>query len=296
MALVLLLGILLSAGAGMAVARQGMRPLEEIAGAAKRITATHLHERVGETKWPEELGTLASAFDEMLNRLEDSFHRLSQFSADLAHELRTPINNLMGEAEVALSRSRTAEEYREVIASSLEEYGKLSSLIDTLLFLSRAENPETQIVKSPLDARREMEAVREFHEAVAEEQGVTVTCEGYGTIYADSILLRRAVSNLLSNALQYTPRGGEVVLSAEPQEDRSVKIRVSDTGTGIAPEHLPRIFDRFYRADPSRSRYPQGMGLGLSIVRSIVDLHRGDVSIQSDPGGTIVTLLFPPAD
>jgi len=295
LAAVVVLGTLLSAGIGLLIVRRGLRPLNEITGVAQRITADRLHERVERARWPRELKTLATAFDEMLVRLEDSFARLSQFSADIAHELRTPINNLMGEAEVALSRSRTSDEYRQVLESSIEECRRLSRLVEELLFLARADRAETRIERVELDARRELQAVREFHELVASEKSIAVTCEGGAILNADPILFRRAVSNLLSNALQYTPSGGEVTLSAANRADGSTEITVRDTGIGIAPEHLPKIFDRFYRGDPARSGGSQGTGLGLAIVKSIMSLHGGAVTAQSTPGqGTTVTLVFPP--
>lgn len=295
LSIVLFLGLLFSAGASVVVARKGMRPLIEITKTAGRITATHLNKRIDPALWPKELILLATAFDRMLDRLEESFTRLSQFSADMAHELRTPINNLMGEAQVALSRTRTPDEYREVIESSLEEYARLSRMIDGLLFLARAESAEKQIERVKLDVRKEIEAVLEFHDAMAKEQGVKVTCEGKESLHADPILFRRAISNLLTNALQYTPQGGKVSLSIMKSDDQSVEVSVSDTGCGIAPEHLPRIFDRFYRADRARSQFPQGIGLGLAIVKSIMDLHGGTVTIQSETSkGTTVTLRFPP--
>ena len=291
---VILLGLGLSAAAGIAVAGMGMRPLSEITSAAQRIRPTQLHERIGSTHWPQELTALAEAFDGMLDRLEDSFARLSQFSSDLAHELRTPINNLMGEAEVSLSKPRTTEEYQRVLASSLEECGRLSRLIDIMLFLARAENAETELKRSALDVRREMEAVREYYDVVAEEQGVEVTCAGEGKLNADPLLFRQALGNLVSNALHYTPRGGKVLISVAPPSDGWMDVAVTDTGTGIDPEHLPRIFDRFYRADRTRSQHPQGLGLGLAIVKSILALHGGTVAIQSTPGaGTTVVLRFP---
>jgi two-component system heavy metal sensor histidine kinase CusS len=292
--IVLLLGIMFSAGAAIVVTRRGMRPLAEITQAARRVTARQLHERIGPVRWPQELTALALTFDSMLDRLEDSFTRLAQFSADLAHELRTPINNLMGEAEIALTRTRTLHEYQQVLGSSLEEYGRLSRLIDSLLFLARAESPETRIHRQLLDGRKELESVREFHEAVAEEQGVEVRCQGEALVQADPVLFPRAVSNLLSNALHYTPHGGKIVLSIYASEDYSTVISVHDTGVGIAPEHLPRLFDRFYRADPARSQCRPGMGLGLAIVKSTMVLHGGTVTIQSILGqGTTVTLRFP---
>jgi two-component system heavy metal sensor histidine kinase CusS len=294
LALVLCLGIVMAAGAGIIVARRGMRPLAEITQATQRITATQLHERIGPVRWPQELTALATTFDEMLTRLEDSFTRLAQFSVDLAHELRTPINNLMGEAEVALARPRTPEEYQQLLGSALEEYAKLARMIDSLLFLARAESPETHITRTLFDVRKELEALQDFYDAMAEEHEVEVRCQGQALMYADPILFRRAVSNLLSNGLQYTPRGGTVTLSVTQADDDTLIVRVSDTGIGIASEHLPKIFDRFYRVDPARSqRYP-GMGLGLAIVKSIMALHGGTVTVESVPHqGTTFTLRFP---
>jgi len=290
---VILLGLGLSGAAGVMVAGTGMRPLTEITSAAQRIGPTQLHERIGSTHWPQELTALAKAFDGMLDRLEDSFAKLSQFSADLAHELRTPINNLMGEAEVSLSKPRTTEEYQHVLASSLEECGRLSRLIDSMLFLARAENAETELKRSALDVRAEIEAVREFYDVVAEEQGVEVTCAGDGRLNADPLLFRQALGNLLSNALQYTLRGGKVTISVA-HSNGWIDIGVTDTGAGIDPEHLPHIFDRFYRADRARSQHPQGFGLGLAIVKSILALHGGMVAITSVAGtGTTVVLRFP---
>ncbi len=296
LALVLFLGILLSAGFGVASARRGMRPLQEITRKAQLITSSQLHERVDAARWPRELTALAQALDDMLDRLEDSFGRLSQFSADLAHELRTPINNLMGEAEVALSRARSAEEYRQVLESGLEEYARLSHTIDSLLFLARAESAKMQIARETLDLRQELETVREFHDAVAAERGVETSCTGDARIGADPTLLRRALSNLLGNALQHTPPGGKIVLSATELPDRSAEVRIADTGCGIEPQHLDKIFDRFYRADSARSANSPGTGLGLAIVKSIMSLHGGTVAVHSEPRrGTTVTLRFPPA-
>lgn len=294
LAMVLVAGLLVSAGAGAIVARRGMRPLVEITRAATRMSAAQLHERVNPARWPRELSALATAFDQMLDRLEGSFARLSQFSADLAHELRTPINNLMGEAQVALSKARAPDEYRRVIESSLEEFDKLSRTIDGLLFLARADHPDTQIHRVSLDARKEIDAVREFFDAMAQEQGVAVLCEGGATVHADPLLFRRAISNLLSNALQYTPRGGQVLMSVAALSEGGAIVSVGDTGCGIAPEHLPKLFDRFYRIDRARSHSSHHLGLGLAIVKSILELHRGIVTVQSEPGkGTTVSLQFP---
>lgn len=294
--LFLVAGTIGSALLGWAVSRHGLQPLTEIQRAAQRVTATHLHERVGSTRWPRELTSLAESFDAMLGRLEDSFNRLSQFSANLAHELRTPINNLRGGTEVALAKSRTLEEYREVLESSLEEYERLSRMIEGLLFLARAENPATRIERSRLDARGEIGAVLEFHQPLAEEQEIELKAEGSGFIEADPLLFRRALANIVSNSLRHTARGGRVCVRVEAANGTTTRVIVGDNGRGIPREHIPHLCDRFYRADASRAKDTEGTGLGLAIVKSIMELHRGSVRIESEVGrGTTVTLEFPSA-
>lgn len=289
-----LFGVLFSAVAGAFVARRGMRPLAELTQATDRISASQLHERIAGDGWPKELASLATGFDRMLDRLEDSFRRLSQFSGDLAHELRTPINNLRGEAGVALSQSRTPEEYRHTLESSLEEFERLTRLIDNLLFLARADSPTTGIARERCDARKAIEALCEYYDALAEDRGVELRHEGQGHVEADPVLFRQAVSNLLSNALNHTPGGGQVFVQSSQRADGGLEINVSDTGCGIAAEHLPRIFDRLYRADPARSQHPDGAGLGLAIVKSIMALHGGTVGVESEVGkGSRFTLIFP---
>jgi two-component system heavy metal sensor histidine kinase CusS len=287
-------GIVLSTLVGYAITRRGLRPLREVTEAIQRVSPSHLDERINRVKWPEELSALAEVFNQSISGLEDAFGRLSRYASDLAHELRTPINNLMGETEVALSKSRTADEYRQVLESSLEEYCKLSRLTEGLLFLARADNQKTSIQKSLLDTSREIEAIREFYSILAEERGITVICEGSAQLKADQILFQRAIGNLVSNALQYTPRGGTVTISVRDADDRHVEVSVKDTGIGIPSEDLPNIFDRFYRARSGRSQHPEGTGLGLPIVKSIMDLHGGKVHVQSESGkGTTATLRFP---
>lgn len=297
--LVLVVGIFISAGLGMFIADNGLKPIERITKTVKHISAHQLHRRLGQSHWPLELDDLAAAFDEMLDRLQDSFNRLSQFSADLAHELRTPINNLIGETEVALSRQRTSDDYREVMESSLEEYSRLSRILESLLFLARAESPETHIEKMSFDPIREIVDVMEFYEAIAEEGRVSLKHvedppEGKKTLNADPTLFRQALSNLISNSLRYTKEGGEVVITTRLLQQGSIEVSVRDDGAGIDGEHLSRVFDRFYRADSSRSENKPGSGLGLAIVKSIMQMHGGTASIASRPGrGTVVTLLFP---
>jgi two-component system heavy metal sensor histidine kinase CusS len=257
----------------------------------KRVGPKRLHERLTPAAWPRELQPLASAFDAMLDRLEDSFRRLSQFSADLAHELRTPIANIRGESEVALTRSRTPEEYRHVVESVLAECERLSGLIDNLLFLARAEAADGKLERIRFDAAEAARKVMTYYEPVAEERHVSIRCEGGGDIYAEPMLFSRALSNLVENALRFTPDGGEIVIAISANS-ADAEVAVSDNGSGIPAKHLPQIFDRFYRVDSSRSS--RGTGLGLALVKSIAELHGGSVDATSEEGrGTRVVLHFP---
>lgn len=293
LAVVLVSGLLVAALVGDWITRRGLRPLTDITRATEGVGAEHLDYRIQTGRWPKELASLATAFDRMLERLQQSFERLSQFSADLAHELRTPINNLMGEAQVTLSRTRTPVEYARVLQSALEEYNRLARMIDSMLFLAQADQAKLALNRIPLDARAEFQAIADFYQALADEQDVELICEGDATILADPLLLRRALSNLLSNALKYTGSGGRVTLRARMAADACPVLTVIDTGIGIAAEHLTKLGDRFYRVDPSRSSSPEGAGLGLAIVKSIIGLHGGRLLIESAPGrGTEASLLF----
>lgn len=283
---------------GYQIARQGIRPVEAIATTARHITSTNLQERILPEGYPSELASLAGTFNEMLDRLEESFGRISRFSADIAHDLRTPVNNIRGEAEVALARARTVEEYRDVLGSCLEEAVRLSDLIGDLLFLARADNPSTHLHLTRFDVAELLENVREYYEASAAEGGIslaTVPSLEKVTAELDRTLLQRAVGNLVANAVAHTSRGGSVVLTAGRDSAR-LRIEVSDTGAGIPPEALPRVFDRFFRVDTSRNQASGGTGLGLAIVKSIMQLHGGSVEIASQLGkGTRVMLRMPPA-
>ena len=287
------LGIVASALIAINVTRRGLRPLGQMTHALRRVAPSHLNERVAPAGWPNELQPLAIAFDEMLDRLEDSFRRLSQFSGDLAHELRTPIANLLGEAQVSLTRDRTPQEYREVIESNVAECERLSGIIDNLLFLARADAASEQIQRVAFDARAAVEKIVMFHQAIAEEQGVEIEVSGRGDVFADRVFFEQALSNVLENALHFTPAGGTIQIEIVANEQQTV-LTVADTGCGIGPEHLPRVFDRFYRVDGSRSS--RGAGLGLALVKSILDLHGGSTVIKSElDRGTSVTLVFPAA-
>src|SRR5437667_1120516 len=286
--------VLGSAFIAVMVTKRGLRPLQEMTQSVARVGPTHLKERVTPAEWPRELKPLAIAFDDMLKRLDDSFTRLSQFSADLAHELRTPIANMIGEAQVALTRDRAAAEYRETIESTVGECERLSRIVDNLLFVARADAAREPIERKRFDARAAVEKIAAFYQTVAEERHVSISCSGDGEIYADPDLFQRALGNLLDNALRFTPENGSIQITLS-KYDVDVEVVVSGNGCGIAPEHLPRVFDRFYRAESSRGS--DGAGLGLALVKSIVDLHGGSAKIQSEVGrGTTLTLSFPNSD
>jgi two-component system heavy metal sensor histidine kinase CusS len=288
---VLLCGILASALIAVTITRRGLHPLGEMTRSLERIGPTHLNERVAPAGWPRELQPLAVAFDEMLARLEESFTRLSQFSADLAHELRTPIANILGEAQVALTRDRTPSEYREVIASAIAECERLSAIVDNLLFVARVDAAREPITRKLFDGHAAVEKIAAFYRTLAEDRHIAINCLGEGEIDADPVLFERVVSNLVDNALRFTPDRGTIQISIIAKAGHS-EVTVSDSGPGIAAEHLPHVFDRFYRADSSRSS--SGAGLGLALVKAIVDLHGGSARIESEVNrGTRVILVFP---
>jgi len=292
----ILCGTLFAFGCAYLIVRLALKPLDDISRTASNITRHRLDTRIDEGVLPAELVSLAGSFNSMLGRLEDSFTRLSHYSANLAHELRTPINTLMIESDIALAKERSPQEYRRVIASGLEEYGRLSWTIDRLLFLARADLETHDLDRQRLDLSGEIEDVFDYFFDAACENGIALESrlEGSGVLYADQTLFRRAISNLISNAIAYTPIGGAIQVTVREAEDRSVQVSVSDTGCGIDQVHMPRIFDRFYRAASGEGRQTEGTGLGLAIVKSIMLMHGGTAAIDSEPGrGTTVTLRFP---
>jgi len=293
---VLAAALVLCSVIGHQIARRGIQPLRDITETARRIRAANLSERLTAEGLPSELLALAETFNQMLERLEQSFTRISRFSADIAHELRTPLNNLLGEIEVALSRSRAAEDYRDTLVSSVEECGRLARLIDNLLFLARAEAPKAVMTREALDLAAELATMCNFYEAAANEVGVRLIVAEHGRAVAEvnRLLFQRAMNNLVTNALAHTPTGGSVTLAASGDATRTV-VEVVDTGCGIPATDLPHVFDRFYRVDQARqSGEGAHVGLGLSLVKSIVELHGGTVHISSELGrGTKVTLRFP---
>lgn len=289
----LLFSVITAASLALIIARRGMRPLHAMAETASEISASHLQKRLSVADAPAELKELAVAFNSMLARLHNSFARLSDFSSDLAHELRTPINNLMGQTQVALSRQRNADEYRSVLESNLEEYDRLARMIRDMLFLAQADNAREPLNVELLDLRAELDKVVEFYQMAADENGLKIIPNGSATLTADRILVQRAISNLISNALQHSPPSSEVRVTVLSTED-TVELQVNNHGPSIPSEQLERIFDRFYRINSTRSTTDTGSGLGLAIVKSIMNLHGGRVSVASQANQlTTFTLHFP---
>jgi len=293
MALRLLAGLIAAIVLSHLLVRRALRPLRSMATDAATIHAQSLHKRLTVGNAPAELHALSGALNDMLDRLEGGFARVWQFTVDLAHDLRTPIGNLRGTNEVALAHPRTSAEYQALLGSNIEECDRVSRTIESVLFLARADNPQFALQRTSLDVGTELERLAEYFEGLASEAGVNIQVQGRSTVHADRDLFRRAVGNLLSNALRYTPTGDTITLRAE-QTDAAVMIAVENPGDGIPAEHLEKLFDRFYRVDRSRNDSANSTGLGLSIVKSVMELHGGRVSAESQlQGMTRFTLWFP---
>lgn len=277
------------------IVNRELGPLRQIAVAASKIDTETLSYRLAPTEFPLELHNLATQFNEMLARLEAAYGGLRHYADNIAHELRSPVNKMLLSCEVALLRARSTDEYRESLESNIEECNRLSRIMQSLLFLARADNAQATITRERIVVGRELKLIQTYFDAIAETGGVKleVVCSKEIVTDVDRLHFQRAVGNLVSNSLAHTPAGGTVIMRADSQGGM-VAIAVEDTGIGIGPEHLPRVFDRFYRADRARSSGNDHLGLGLSIVKSIVELHGGTILIKSEIGlGTRVTMTFP---
>ncbi|QWV16771.1 heavy metal sensor histidine kinase [Stutzerimonas zhaodongensis] len=290
--LALATGALLAFLLGWLVSERGLRPVRQLTRRALAIDVQHLHLRIEDSAELSELRALSEALNQMLARLEAGFAQLSRFSEDLAHEMRTPLSNLMGQTQQTLRRVRSLEDYQSLLASNQEEYERLARMINNMLFLARTEQVDAAIHRQDIDLAETVEQLGDYFEGVAEEHQMRVVNEASGSLHADPDLLRRALANLIANALRYGATGTEVRVSCERTAD-SVVITVENSGEPIAEEHLPRLFDRFYRCDPSRAQPGDSGGLGLAIVRSIMQLHGGEVRVTSDASVTCFSLSFP---
>jgi len=272
--------------------RRGLRPLRTVAEHAALVKPGALAHRLDIAGAPSELRPLVDAFNAMLQRLQDGYARLSGFSADLAHEFRTPVTNMIGQSQVALGQGRSREEYEALLASNIEELERLARMIESMLFLARAGQEEVVLARQPLEAREELERVAGFFEGMAEERGLRLQCSGEGRIAADPALVRRALANLVSNAVRHADAGSTVTLHAQPRAGM-VELSVANAGAPIPREHLDHLFERFYRVDSARSDAEGSTGLGLSIVSAIMTLHGGKATVQSHGPETRFTLVFP---
>lgn len=279
------------------IARMALAPLRRFRSLAASIGERSLDQRISEGDLPADLADLAREFNAMLARIDKGYRRLQEFSADLAHELRTPIATLMGRHQVALSQQRTTAHLREVLEGDIEELERLSRVIGDMLFIAQAEHGRSELKLEAVDLEAEAARVADYLSVVAEERAVTVQVQGRAQTRAERLLVQRAITNLVSNAIRHArPRSTVEVRIASDRDGTG--LQVMNVGEAIPPEHLDRIFDRFYRVDASRTRMSGGTGLGLAIVRSIMEAHGGTVAASSDAaaGRTVFTLHFPSPD
>lgn len=290
---ILVIGLLFALFLGKVVTTRGLKRLDILTDTVKTITTSSLSQRVDPTLLPKELVNLGDAFNQMLDRIETSFTRLHQMSADLSHELRTPINNLINQTEMLLAYSNLDEEHQNAYGSNLEELQRMASLVENILFLARAESQQPALDQQQISVMSEIHKICEYYQAVADEKNTKFIVNGDAYLSVNTIMFRRMMNNLVSNAIKYSNESGLIEISVRENES-GVTINVVDNGIGIDSKHLPRLFDRFFRVDDSRSKNISGNGLGLAIVKSIVELHHGQIEISSIPGkGTTVVIRFP---
>lgn len=290
------IAILLALVGGAVLAKRAIEPLDRVTGTAQRISADRLGERIELARGDVELQRLAEAFNQMLQRLDQSFKQIRQFTADASHELRTPVAILMGETELAVNDLLDHEECKAALRSRREELQRMAQIVDDLLVLSKFDHGEQTLQVKPLDFSDLVIEVCEQQRKQARSKGVTLelTETVPVNIEGDSSRLRQMVRNVLDNAIKYTPAGGRVIVELDHANGKEFRLSVSDTGIGIPVAALPYIFDRFYRVDQARTRGEGGSGLGLSIVKQIIEAHGGSVSVKSDIGmGTVMTLTLP---
>ncbi|MBF8791719.1 heavy metal sensor histidine kinase [Pseudomonas monteilii] len=284
------LSALATALLGAWAARRGLRPLRQMGEVAASVNARSLTTRLPVAQMPDELAELADTVNAMLQRLDDAFQRLSAFSADIAHELRTPLSNLLTHTQVTLTRPRSLEEYREALHGNLEELQWMAQLVNDMLYLAKADHGLLMPNRETLDLAQELDALLEYYAPLAEDAEVHVLREGQAILEGDRHMLRRALSNLLDNALRFTPQGGEIHVALVA----GTRITVANTGPAIAPAMLPRLFDRFYRADPARREgSSEHAGLGLAITRSIIQAHGGTIRAECADGWTRFVIELP---
>jgi two-component system heavy metal sensor histidine kinase CusS len=278
---------------GWIVVRHGLTPLRTVSSMVAEISTQQLDKPLNDKGVPAELQELVAAFNTMLARLHDSFRRLSEFSSDIAHELRTPIHNLLIQTQVTLAGAESLEACRSVLQSNEEEYQRLSKMISDMLFLAKADNKQVFLKKEWVELETEVASLFDFYDALATEQGILLQQTGKARVSADRLMIQRALSNLLSNAIRFTPRGMAITVDIST-ENGWVNLAIRNPGPAIRQEHLERIFERLYRIDPSRREgNTDNVGLGLAITKSIMDIHGGRISVESKEGRVTFSLRLP---
>ncbi|WP_292437936.1 heavy metal sensor histidine kinase [Methylophaga sp.] len=273
---------------------QGHRPLKSLSTKIRNIQTNQLDERLNPDDLPIELRDLALSFNEMLQHVEEGFERLSNFSADIAHELRTPLTNIITQNQVMVVQHRSSDEYRELLYSNLEELERLAKMVSQMLWLAQSDNKLIKPAAKFINLNQEVKELLEFFEALASEKNIKLIQEGeLPRIYADRDLLRRAISNLISNAIRHTPSGKAIRVVASANQQDKIQLDFINPGKPIPGQHLTKVFDRFYRVDPSRSEHPDGTGLGLAITKSIIEAHGGNISVDSNLQQTVFTIWLP---
>jgi two-component system heavy metal sensor histidine kinase CusS len=276
-------------------ARRGLTPLRDMRERARRVNAHQLNERMPEASVPVEMAELAHDLNTMLAGLQRDFQRLSDFSSDLAHELRTPISNLLTQTQVTLAQPRDAAGYRDTLASNAEEFQRLGRMVSDMLLLAKTEHGLALPHRETVALQEQAQALIDFYDVVADERRVALVLEGRASVQGDKLMLRRAISNLLSNAIRHAPEQSKVVVRLRQARGES-SLSVENTGPAITTEHLPRLFDRFYRVDKSRVHLASdGSGLGLAITQAIMAAHGGSVTVDSSHEITRFFLRFPAA-
>jgi heavy metal sensor kinase len=282
---------------GWLLVGRSLQPVDHMTRAALAMQPGNLDKRIEPTGSDDEIARLASAFNEMMGRLDSSFRQVRQFSADASHELKTPLTSIRGEAEVALLEERTPGQYRKTLQSIVDEVERMSAIVENLLLLARADAEQVTIRKDILLLEDVVLRVYEQMEPIARRKHVQLDLGEMASVEVagDPLWLGQILTNLVNNAVKYTPQGGTVTISMVENAHRgSASVAVSDTGRGISAEHLPHIFDRFYRVDSGRSRDVGGVGLGLNIAQWAADAHGGEITVESEVGkGTTFTLKLP---
>ena len=279
---------------GYLLARRALAPIDHLATDAQRITADRLHQRLSVPNQHDEIGRLAAVINDAFARIETSFEQLRRFTADASHELRTPLSVVRGIGEFGLRETRTTSEYQDAIGSMLEEIDRLTRLVDTLLRLSRGDAGTVKLSREAVALGDLAKDVAASLQVLAEERGqrLRIDVQRDAQVDVDRLVLRDAITNLVDNAIKYSPNGSTIALRVDAV-DGQARLAVADQGPGIAPEHRERIFDRFYRIDEGRSREMGGTGLGLAIAKWAVEANDGRLEVHSDESGSVFTMTLP---